>query len=284
MERSRGHGREALALLQPLHAHPHVGDVRGRGLMLGRSRSSRTRRRGSRSRAPRSRPRRSAREGLRGRPRDLPGGGCADGTNGDSIMISPPFVITRGRDPGARRDPGPRPDGAADSEGRRLKETPMAKNYPHFVTPLPGPKAKAIIERDERVMAQNYSKDYPLVAARGERRHGRGRGRQPLPRLRGRHRRRRRRATRIPRWSRPSRRRPTSFIHMCYTDFYYDNLIELGERLAKRGAGAGPVARVLRQQRRRGGRGRDQARARRRRAARRSSPSTAPSTAAPTAP
>jgi 4-aminobutyrate aminotransferase len=30
------------------------------------------------------------------------------------------------------------------------------------------------------------------------------------------------------------------FLHMCYTDFYYDNLIRLGERLAQRGPGPGP--------------------------------------------
>jgi 4-aminobutyrate aminotransferase len=35
-------------------------------------------------------------------------------------------------------------------------------------TPLPGPKAKAIIERDARVVSPSYTRDYPLVIARGE--------------------------------------------------------------------------------------------------------------------
>ena len=39
---------------------------------------------------------------------------------------------------------------------------------PHLVTELPGPKAKAIIERDGRVVSPSYTRDYPLVIARGE--------------------------------------------------------------------------------------------------------------------
>ena len=60
----------------------------------------------------------------------------------------------------------------------------MAKDYPKITIPPPGPRARAVIERDQRVMSQNYKKDYPLVAERGQGRHGRGRGRQSLPRLR----------------------------------------------------------------------------------------------------
>src|ERR671914_1900277 len=33
---------------------------------------------------------------------------------------------------------------------------------------LPGPKARAIIERDARVVSPSYTRDYPLVIARGE--------------------------------------------------------------------------------------------------------------------
>ncbi|MBI2827890.1 MAG: acetyl ornithine aminotransferase family protein [Acidobacteria bacterium] len=39
---------------------------------------------------------------------------------------------------------------------------------PHLKTSLPGPKAKAIIERDGRVVSPSYTRDYPLVIARGE--------------------------------------------------------------------------------------------------------------------
>ena len=63
---------------------------------------------------------------------------------------------------------------------------PMA---PHIVTELPGPKARAIIARDEAVASPSLTRAYPLVAESGSR-HGRDRcRRQPLPRLRRRHRR-----------------------------------------------------------------------------------------------
>jgi 4-aminobutyrate aminotransferase len=39
---------------------------------------------------------------------------------------------------------------------------------PVLKTPLPGPKAKAIIDRDSRVVSTSYTRDYPFVMARGE--------------------------------------------------------------------------------------------------------------------
>ena len=39
---------------------------------------------------------------------------------------------------------------------------------PDIKTPLPGPKAKAIIDRDRRFVSPSYSRDYPFVIARGE--------------------------------------------------------------------------------------------------------------------
>ena len=120
-----------------------------------------------------------------------------------------------------------------------VKETPMAKNYPHFETQLPGPKAKAIIARDERVMAQNYSKDYPLVAARGagamvedvdgNRFLDFGAGIAVVSTGHS-----------HPKVVAAIKEQADKFIHMCYTDFYYDNLIQLGERLAQRAPGPGP--------------------------------------------
>ena len=115
----------------------------------------------------------------------------------------------------------------------------MAKSYPHLVTELPGPRAKAIIERDLRVMAQNYSKDYPLVAARGA-----GAmvedvdGNRFLDFGAG-------IAVVATGHSHPEvvaaiKAQADRFIHMCYTDFYYDNLIALAEGLARRGPGPGP--------------------------------------------
>ena len=39
---------------------------------------------------------------------------------------------------------------------------------PDLKTALPGPKAKAIIDRDARVVSTSYTRDYPFVMARGE--------------------------------------------------------------------------------------------------------------------
>lgn len=39
---------------------------------------------------------------------------------------------------------------------------------PHLKTALPGPKAKALIERDGKVVSPSYTRDYPFVIARGE--------------------------------------------------------------------------------------------------------------------
>jgi 4-aminobutyrate aminotransferase len=38
---------------------------------------------------------------------------------------------------------------------------------PQLVTSLPGPKAKALVERDHRVISTSYTRDYPLVAKTG---------------------------------------------------------------------------------------------------------------------
>src|ERR1041385_8823267 len=39
---------------------------------------------------------------------------------------------------------------------------------PDIKTALPGPKAKAVIERDQAFVSPSYTRDYPLVIARGE--------------------------------------------------------------------------------------------------------------------
>src|ERR1022692_1064190 len=39
---------------------------------------------------------------------------------------------------------------------------------PKLITSLPGPKAKAIIDRDDQVISPSYTRSYPLVAERGE--------------------------------------------------------------------------------------------------------------------
>jgi len=42
------------------------------------------------------------------------------------------------------------------------------KNAPDIKTTLPGPKARAIIEKDAKFVSPSYTRDYPLVIARGE--------------------------------------------------------------------------------------------------------------------
>jgi hypothetical protein len=41
------------------------------------------------------------------------------------------------------------------------------KPYPKIIAPPPGPRARAIIARDEAFAAPCYIKEYPLVIARG---------------------------------------------------------------------------------------------------------------------
>src|SRR5207302_5774792 len=38
---------------------------------------------------------------------------------------------------------------------------------PHFQTEVPGPKAQALLERDQRFTSPSYTRAYPLVVARG---------------------------------------------------------------------------------------------------------------------
>src|SRR5688572_18981409 len=47
-------------------------------------------------------------------------------------------------------------------------EAEMIKTVPDLKTTLPGPKAKAIIERAAGVVSPSYKRDYPLVMARGD--------------------------------------------------------------------------------------------------------------------
>jgi 4-aminobutyrate aminotransferase len=43
-----------------------------------------------------------------------------------------------------------------------------AEMFPEIVTSLPGPKGRAIIERDHAIMSTSYTRDYPFVMDRGE--------------------------------------------------------------------------------------------------------------------
>ncbi len=115
----------------------------------------------------------------------------------------------------------------------------MPNHLPRLLTSLPGPKAKAIIERDQQVISPSYTRAYPLVAARGE-----GAmvedpdGNRFLDFAAG-----------IavvatghchPQVVQAIQDQAARLIHMSGTDFYYENMVQLAERLARLVPGEAP--------------------------------------------
>jgi 4-aminobutyrate aminotransferase len=105
-------------------------------------------------------------------------------------------------------------------------------DLPHIVTALPGPRAAALIERDRNVLSPSYTRCYPLVAEKGE-----GAiiedpdGNRFLDLNAG-----------IavaatghchPRIVESISRQAAKLIHMSGTDFYYENMVQLAEKLAE---------------------------------------------------
>ena len=94
VEASRDKGELLLKeLTAALSGHPHIGEIRGRGLMIGLEfvADREDKRPFERSDRVTERVLAAAKE------RGLllyPASGCADGTNGDAIMLGPPFVVT----------------------------------------------------------------------------------------------------------------------------------------------------------------------------------------------
>jgi len=96
---------------------------------------------------------------------------------------------------------------------------------------LPGPRARQIIERDQKVVSPSYTRPYPLVAARGE-----GAMVEDVD------------GNRFldfnagiavvatghchPKVVEAIQRQATQLIHMSGTDFYYENMVALAEKLA----------------------------------------------------
>lgn len=120
-----------------------------------------------------------------------------------------------------------------------MPETKIAANLPHLITPLPGPNAKRILERDAEFISPSYTRGYPLVAKTG-----RGAivedvdGNAFLDFAAG-----------IavvstghchPEVVAAIQKQAAELIHMSGTDFYYPNLVELAERLAAITPGAEP--------------------------------------------
>ena len=86
-------GERALARLQGLRARPQVGDVRGRGLLLGVELVADTRTRRPFPRAEKRAETVAACAFAQGLI-VYPSAGCATGTEGDVVMLAPPLVVT----------------------------------------------------------------------------------------------------------------------------------------------------------------------------------------------
>ena len=108
----------------------------------------------------------------------------------------------------------------------------VRRDLPSLSGPLPGPRARAVIDRDSRVVSTSYTRGYPLVAQRGE-----GAivedvdGNRFLDFNAG-----------IavvatghchPRVVEAIQRQATRLIHMSGTDFYYEEMVALAEKLAE---------------------------------------------------
>jgi len=110
---------------------------------------------------------------------------------------------------------------------------------PHIKTALPGPKAKAIVERDHRVTAPAYGRVYPLVVKRAA-----GMvvedvdGNLFLDFMAGiavastghSH----------PRVVQAIEEQARKFLHICGSDYYYEPMVELAEKLNRLAPGAAP--------------------------------------------
>lgn len=115
----------------------------------------------------------------------------------------------------------------------------LREDLPHLMTSLPGPRAQEIIARDHAVLSPSYTRGYPLVARRGE-----GAiiedvdGNRFLDFNAG-----------IavvaaghchPHVVEAIQRQAAELIHMSGTDFYYENMVQLAEKLAALVPGGGP--------------------------------------------
>lgn len=112
-----------------------------------------------------------------------------------------------------------------------MNSVAIRRDLPHVVTALPGPRAQALIARDSAVLSPSYTRPYPLVAD-----HGEGAMVEDVD------------GNRFldcnagiavvatghchPRVVRAIREQAGRLIHMSGTDFYYENMVQLAEKLA----------------------------------------------------
>ena len=106
------------------------------------------------------------------------------------------------------------------------------RDYPRIVTPPPGPKAKAVIDRDAAWTSTSYIKEYPLVIAGGQ-----GAmledvdGNRYIDYMAG-------IAVSSTGYNHPKvvaaiQEQAGKFLHICGTDFYFEGFARLAERLAQ---------------------------------------------------
>ena len=106
------------------------------------------------------------------------------------------------------------------------------RDYPRIVAPPPGPKAQAIIARDEEWTSTSYIKEYPLVMAGGSGPMAEDvDGNRYLDFMAG-------IAVTSTGYNHPAvvaaiRDAAARFLHICGTDFYFDGFARLAERLAR---------------------------------------------------
>jgi 4-aminobutyrate aminotransferase len=112
-----------------------------------------------------------------------------------------------------------------------LSSEAVRPDFPHISTALPGPRAQAIIERDAQVVSPSYTRCYPLVVKQAE-----GAMVEDVD------------GNRFldfnagiavcstghchPRVVEAIQKQAARLIHMSGTDFYYENMLQLAEKLA----------------------------------------------------
>src|ERR1700677_2399965 len=119
------------------------------------------------------------------------------------------------------------------------KQELYAQYGPKLITPLPGPQARAAVEADGRLISPSYTRSYPLVARRGcGVRIEDVDGNEFLDFSAG-------IAVNSTGHCHPEvvtaiQKQAAELIHMSGTDFYYENMVTLGERLSRIAPMKGP--------------------------------------------
>src|SRR5258706_8774378 len=112
-----------------------------------------------------------------------------------------------------------------------------AGDYPRIIVPPPGPKARAIVERQDRWASTSYPKEYPLAVARGERAVIEDvDGNRYLDFMAG-------IAVASTGYGHPKvvkavQEAAGKFLHICGSDFYYESFANLCERLPELAPGS----------------------------------------------